>query len=115
MSVLLRQPHGFEGLLAVEKNADALDLAIGEVPNVCGGDVTAEAYATRSPAHVEAQEPDYPVSADGLQSVDGPDPEIRACIAQIGEIPLDPFGPFVDAFNWRHRGLQLDVLSATSQ
>ena len=105
MSVLLRQAHGFEGLAAVEEDPDALDLAVGEVPDVRAGNVAAESDAARPPAHVEKQEAENAVSPYWLQPFDG-DPEIRTCIEDIGEESPDSIRPLVDAFDRRDRGLQ---------
>src|SRR4051794_36336082 len=55
MSVLLRQPCGFESLAAVEEDSDALDPAVDEVPDVRARNVAAEVYAAHPPAHVETR------------------------------------------------------------
>src|SRR5882672_5076484 len=106
-SYLLRQPHGFEGFAAVEEDPDALDFAVGEVPDVCAGNVAAESDAARPPAHVEKQETENAVTPYWLQPFDG-DPEIRAELEDVGEVSPGSIRSLVDAFDRRDRGLQLD-------
>src|SRR5437588_7027555 len=64
---LLRQPHGFEGLIAVEEDADATDLAVDDVVDViavgCNGD------AADAPGRGGAHNDQDPVAANRLYTI----------------------------------------------
>src|SRR6185295_10512350 len=109
---LLPEPGGFEGLLTVEENSDALDLAVGKVIDVPGG--VLDGNATGSPGTGNGHEAQDAIWADRLQTLDG-DLEVGASVDDVGEEAPDPVGAVIRATDISHRGHKADVLSAARQ
>ena len=70
MSVLFRQPHGFEGFPAVAEDADTPDLAAREVVDVGTGRLVGDRESTRPSGRADAHGGEDLVGGDLLQPLD---------------------------------------------
>src|SRR5271154_5505228 len=101
---LLRQPHCFEGLIAVEEDADATDLAVNEVVDVrtfSTGHDPAGATSRSEPYKGDRIAVTYCLHALHL------DPKVRAYVLDVGEEPLDPISSQVLGPSQRHQQLHI--------
>src|ERR687896_912205 len=105
---LLPQPYGSEGLVAIEEDADAGDLATGEVVDgrrgyVARGRVVAQSAAdgngrkpARSPAQGNPQEDEDARRTDGLRALDRQS-KIGSPVLEVGEEASYRLRSFIDA------------------
>src|SRR2546423_2973674 len=106
------QSGGFEGLIAVEEDSDALNPVVGEVVDVpCG---VLDGDATCSPGTGHAHEPQDAVWADWLKPLND-NLEVGASVADIGEEAPDSLGAVIRSADLGHWGYQLDVLGAAGE
>src|SRR5271166_2574105 len=109
---LLLQAHGFEGLVAVQEDSDAVDLALDEVVDVCGCGILRD--ATRSAARGDLQEGEDLTRANRFHAF-SVYPEVGCCILDIDQKPFDAIGTFVHAGDLGQRRPQHDILGTARE
>src|SRR5882762_4137390 len=104
------QPHGFEGLAAVQEDADAPDLALGEVVDVRAFSAGHDPAGTARRA--DAYKGDRIAVAYCLHALHL-DPQVRAYVLDVGEEPPDPLSPeILGADQWLQ---QLHILGTAGE
>jgi hypothetical protein len=88
VSALLRQPHGFEGCLAIHEDSNSPDLAFDEVVDVRGWCCVRDLQTACSPAASDPHEGEHPAWRNCLHSFDL-DSEVGTHIREIREPPPD--------------------------
>ena len=111
-AALLPQPGGFEGLIAVEENPDAVNPVLGEVVDVPGGVLDGD--TTGSPGTGHAHEAQNSIWADCLQTLDD-DLEVGACVGDVGEEAPNPAGAVIRSTYVSHWGHKLDIFGAAGK
>ena len=110
--VLLTQPGGFEGGLALHEDPHPSDPAVCKVVDV--GDREVVVDSTDAPAHGGPEKAENPIRADALQALDG-QPEVRPSILDIGEKAPNAASAFLGTLDLGGRRKQLDALRAASE
>src|SRR2546423_10978827 len=103
------QPHGFEGLVTVDEDANVADLAVDQVVHV--GLRPCNANAAGSARGATTQERDHPLAIDLFYAVKL-DPKIGCGFLDVRQETPDAVDSFVHPSNGGHWRLQLDVLGA---
>jgi hypothetical protein len=106
------QPHGFEGLCAVDEDSDAPDLAIDEVEDGAGGLIGGEPACSSRGGDLRIGE--HAIIANRLQALDG-DVEVGSRVLDVGPVAPDAGGALKYPLQRGKRRLQLDVRRAAGE
>src|SRR5918994_731160 len=111
---LLPQPHGFEGVSAVEKDLDARDLPAHEVVDVSGRQLLAEIDAARPARRARTQKSEHALCANRLHALES-QREVRTSVAHIGEEAPDRVTALIDPAELGPWRAKFDVIRAAGE